>query len=169
MKISQGITSSEDGACIICGLLYLAHKLCYIDMYLHMAHFPLVKFPLLWPFKTCCITHTNLTVLFSQTFVFINLNLWAIFTTCLQKFCVPPMGCARHTGYNVGTFLFGKCNGKWLFRRPGHRWENITKDVLLNYYKGCYRNGCEEENCLRTRSREHCYKCSCSVSNFFST
>jgi hypothetical protein len=40
------------------------------------------------------------------------------------------MGCARHTGYNVCKFLFGKRNGKRLFRRPGHRWENITNDVI---------------------------------------
>lgn len=109
---------------------YLAHKLCYIDMCLHVVNFPVVKFPLLWPFNTCCITHTNLTILSSQTFVFINRNVWAIFTTCLQKFCGPPMGCARHTEYNVGKFVFGKCNRKGPFRRPGHRWEITTKDVI---------------------------------------
>jgi len=40
------------------------------------------------------------------------------------------MGCVRHTGYNVGKFVFGKCNGKRPFRRPGHRREIITKDVI---------------------------------------
>ena len=39
------------------------------------------------------------------------------------------MGCARHTGYDVGKYVFGKRNGKRPFRRPGHRWEFITKDV----------------------------------------
>jgi len=130
MKISQGIISSEDGACIIRGLLSLAHRLCYIDLCLHVVNYPLVKFPLLWPFNTCCITHANLIVLSSQAFVFINCNFWPIFTTCLQKFCGPPMGCARHTGYDVGKFVFEKCNWKRPFRRPGHRWEIITKDVI---------------------------------------
>jgi hypothetical protein len=40
------------------------------------------------------------------------------------------MGCARHTEYNVGKFVFGKCNRKGPFRRPGHRWEITTKDVI---------------------------------------
>jgi hypothetical protein len=40
------------------------------------------------------------------------------------------MAWAKYTGYNVGKLVFGKCNGKRRFRRSGHRWEIITKDVI---------------------------------------
>jgi len=40
------------------------------------------------------------------------------------------MGCAKYTGYSVGKYVFGKCNGKRPFRTSRHRWEIITRDVI---------------------------------------
>jgi hypothetical protein len=131
MKKLQGIVAGEDGGYISCGLLWFACKLCYLDMYLHTVNLHLLRFPLLWLCKTRCITYTNLTILSTQTFLVINRNLWNIFTTCLQKFCGPPLWCTSIEGaIHAGKFLFGRCNGKRPFRRPGHTWENITKDVI---------------------------------------
>jgi hypothetical protein len=61
------------------------------------------------------------------------------------------MGCANiEDVINLLKFLFGKCNGKKPFRRPGHRWENITKDVI--------EIGVKMSIGLQRRSHEHCNK-----------